>query len=60
MAGIWQILLTIFTTEAVPGEPMVPGWQIVFSRSLLESSCLANDPPSRGHRVRHESPELIQ
>lgn len=35
MAAIWQILSMIFTAEAVPGEPMVPGWQIVFSRTLL-------------------------
>jgi sulfonate transport system permease protein len=35
MAGIWQILSMVFTAEAVPGEPMVPGWQIVFSRTLL-------------------------
>lgn len=35
MAAIWQILSIIFTAEAVPGEPMVPGWQIVFSRTLL-------------------------
>ncbi len=33
MAGLWQILSMIFTAEAVPGEPMVPGWQIVFSRT---------------------------
>ena len=38
MAGIWQILSTIYTAEAVPGEPMVPGWQIVFSRTLLSLS----------------------
>jgi sulfonate transport system permease protein len=35
MAAIWQVLSLIFTAEAVPGEPMVPGWQIVFSRTLL-------------------------
>jgi sulfonate transport system permease protein len=35
MAAIWQMLSIIFTAEAVPGEPMVPGWQIVFSRTLL-------------------------
>ena len=35
MAAIWQILSMVFTAEAVPGEPMVPGWQIVFSRTLL-------------------------
>ena len=35
MAAIWQVLSMVFTAEAVPGEPMVPGWQIVFSRTLL-------------------------
>ena len=35
MAAIWQILSMTFTAEAVPGEPMVPGWQIVFGRTLL-------------------------
>jgi sulfonate transport system permease protein len=35
MAAIWQVLSMTFTAEAVPGEPMVPGWQIVFSRTLL-------------------------
>jgi sulfonate transport system permease protein len=35
MAGIWQILSTVFTAEAVPGEPMVPGWQVVVTRTFL-------------------------
>ncbi|MFO1349340.1 MAG: ABC transporter permease subunit [Gammaproteobacteria bacterium] len=35
MAGIWQILSMIFTAEAVPGEPMVPGWQVIVGRTLL-------------------------
>src|SRR5438105_11629221 len=38
MAGLWQILSMIFTAEAVPGEPMVPGWQTVFSRTILSLS----------------------
>jgi sulfonate transport system permease protein len=38
MAGLWQILSMIFTAEAVPGEPMVPGWQVVFSRTILSLS----------------------
>ena len=38
MAGLWQILSMIFTAEAVPGEPMLPGWHIVFSRTLLSLS----------------------
>ncbi len=35
MAGIWQILSMVFTAEAVPGEPMVPGWQVVVTRTFL-------------------------
>jgi len=35
MAGIWQILSMVFTAEAVPGEPMVPGWQVVVTRTCL-------------------------
>jgi sulfonate transport system permease protein len=35
MAAIWQILSMTYTAEAVPGEPMIPGWQIVFTRTLL-------------------------
>ncbi len=35
MAGLWQILSMVFTAEAVPGEPMVPGWQVVFTRTFL-------------------------
>jgi sulfonate transport system permease protein len=35
MAGIWQVLSLIFTAEAVPGEPMVPGWQVVFTQTLI-------------------------
>jgi sulfonate transport system permease protein len=35
MAGVWQILSIVFTAEAVPGEPMVPGWQVVLTRTFL-------------------------
>jgi sulfonate transport system permease protein len=35
MAGVWEILSLIYTAEAAPGEPMVPGWEIVFGRTLL-------------------------
>ena len=35
MAGVWQILSMVFTAEAVPGEPMVPGWQVVVTRTFL-------------------------
>jgi sulfonate transport system permease protein len=38
MAGFWQILSTIFRAEALPGEPMVPGWQVLFTKTFLSLS----------------------
>lgn len=38
MAAIWQILSLLYTAEAVPGEPMIPGWQVVFTRTLISLS----------------------
>jgi sulfonate transport system permease protein len=38
MAVSWQILSLLYTAEAVPGEPMIPGWQIVFTRTLISLS----------------------
>jgi sulfonate transport system permease protein len=35
MAAIWQLLSMVYTAEAVPGEPMIPGWQVVFTRTLI-------------------------
>jgi len=35
MAAIWQLLAMAYTAEAVPGEPMIPGWQVVFTRTLI-------------------------
>ena len=35
MAAIWQLLSMAYTAEAVPGEPMIPGWQVVFGRTLI-------------------------
>jgi sulfonate transport system permease protein len=35
MAAIWQLLAMAYTAEAVPGEPMIPGWQVVFTRTLV-------------------------
>jgi len=35
MAAIWQLLSMAYTAEAVPGEPMIPGWQVVFTRTLI-------------------------
>jgi sulfonate transport system permease protein len=38
MAVAWQALSMIYRAEALPGEPMVPGWQIVFTRTLISLS----------------------
>jgi len=35
VAGIWQVLSLIYTVEAMPGEPMIPGWQVLVSRTFL-------------------------
>jgi sulfonate transport system permease protein len=35
IAVIWQILSVIYTVEAVPGEPMVAGWQVLFTKTFL-------------------------
>jgi len=34
MAGGWQVLSLIYTAEAAPGEPLVPGWQVLFSHTF--------------------------
>jgi sulfonate transport system permease protein len=38
MAGFWQILSMIFRAEALPGEPMVPGWQVLVTKTFLSLS----------------------
>jgi sulfonate transport system permease protein len=35
---LWQLLSIAFPTEILPGEPMVPGWQVVFTRTLVSLS----------------------
>src|SRR5260370_6360897 len=32
---IWQILSIVYRAEAAPGEPMVAGWQVLFTRTFL-------------------------
>jgi sulfonate transport system permease protein len=32
---IWQILSIAYPAEAAPGEPMVAGWQVLFTRTFL-------------------------
>ncbi len=38
MAGVWQMLSLIFVAEAVPGEPLIPGWQVIFTQTLISLS----------------------
>ena len=38
LAALWQVLSMIFRLEAVPGEPMVPGWQIVVTKTFISLS----------------------
>lgn len=35
LAAIWQLASLLVRAESVPGEPMVPGWQVVVTRTLL-------------------------
>ncbi len=35
LAALWQLASILIPYESVPGEPMVPGWQIVFTRTFL-------------------------
>ncbi len=35
LMGIWQILSIAYPVEAQPGEPMVAGWQVLFTKSFL-------------------------
>jgi sulfonate transport system permease protein len=35
LAALWQALSLIYTAEAQPGEPMVAGWQVLFTRTFL-------------------------
>lgn len=34
MAGGWQVLSLIYIAEAAPGEPLVPGWQVLFTHTF--------------------------
>jgi sulfonate transport system permease protein len=38
LAAIWQVLSLIYPVEAQPGEPMIAGWQVLFTRTLLSLS----------------------
>ncbi len=35
LAALWQLVSILVPYESVPGEPMVPGWQVIFTRTFL-------------------------
>ena len=35
LAGLWQIMSLVYVVEAQPGEPMIAGWQVLFTRTFL-------------------------
>jgi sulfonate transport system permease protein len=35
LAGVWQLLSIAYPFEAQPGEPMIAGWQVLFTRTFL-------------------------
>jgi sulfonate transport system permease protein len=35
MAALWQLASILVRAESVPGEPMVPGWQVVATRTFI-------------------------
>ena len=36
LAAIWQLASILMPYETVPGEPMIPGWQIIVTRTFLD------------------------
>ena len=34
----WQVLSMVYRAEALPGEPMVPGWQVLVTKTFLSLS----------------------
>lgn len=42
LLGGWQLLSMLVTTEVAPGEPMVPGWQALFTRTFLSLAAYWN------------------
>ncbi len=35
LAGVWEILSVAYPFEAQPGEPMIAGWEVLFTRTFL-------------------------
>lgn len=38
MVLFWEALSFLFSAELVPGVPLIPGWEVLFSRTLLSMS----------------------
>ncbi len=38
MAATWQLASLVYTGEAAPGEPLVPGWQVVVTKTFVSLS----------------------
>lgn len=38
LAAVWQVLSMVYTAEAQPGEPMIAGWQVLFTNTFLAMS----------------------
>ena len=56
LAALWQLASILIPYESVPGEPMVPGWQIVVTRTFLESRRLLAGRVGRpGGRARRRA-----
>jgi sulfonate transport system permease protein len=35
LAAVWQLLSILYPVEAAPGEPMIAGWQVLFTSTFL-------------------------
>jgi sulfonate transport system permease protein len=35
LAAVWQLLSVLYPVEAAPGEPMIAGWQVLFTSTFL-------------------------
>lgn len=38
LAGIWQLLSIVYPVESLPGQPMIPGWQVLATQTFLSLS----------------------
>jgi sulfonate transport system permease protein len=38
LAAIWQVLSVAFPVESLPGQPMIPGWQVLATKTYVSLS----------------------